>query len=127
MDVNSSNTVYSLLNPQSLFLISSIFFGIVYNVSIFQNLEKYVELFPTLVISILGVIIFMKTSEWKEISRHNYFNLYKICIILYTLISILIISIGSEYYSFLIILSLFNLSFIIYSAMSHVPQKQPIY
>ena len=86
-----------------------------------------VELFPTLVISILGVIIFMKTSEWKEISRHNYFNLYKICIILYTLISILIISIGSEYYSFLIILSLFNLSFIIYSAMSHVPQKQPIY
>ena len=127
MDVNSSNTVYSLLNPQSLFLISSIFFGIVYNVSIFQNLEKYVELFPTLVISILGVITFMKTSEWKEISLHNYFNLYKICIILYTLISILIISIGSEYYSFLIILSLFNLSFIICSAMSHVPQKQPIY
>lgn len=123
----SSNAVYSLLNPQPLFLICSIFFGIVCNISIFQNLEKYIELFPTLVISLLGVIIFVKTSEWKEISLHNYSIFYKICIILYTLINVIIILMGPEYYPLSIILSSFNLCFIICSAIFYTPRKQPIY
>ena len=115
-----------ILNPTSLFLIVAILWGIMYKSSIFQNLEASVELFSTLTVLIVGTIVFIKTAEWKEISMHSYSIFYIIGMSLYTIMGVSFIFLDAEYYPFWIILSLFNVGFILCSTISHTPQKQPI-
>ena len=118
----------SLISPFPLFISAKILLYVFFNVDVFENYPRELIIFILIGIVIIDSLIFLITPMWKEIRSHPNRSYYFLCIVFYSILSIIIIIImpnvdmenqHDDFFIFDLMLSLYNLFMIVVVSASH--------
>ena len=120
----------SLISPLPLFISARILFLVLFRVNILENYPLI--LIPIILIGICAIdfSIFRMTPIWKEIRHNPNIVPYFLCVIVYVVLDLIIAVLGDDmitrsddFFNFDIMLSLYNITFIIAVFVFYGPKK----
>ena len=123
----------SLISPLPLFISAKILFVVLFRVNIFENYSPILISIILIGIWAIDFFIFKMTPIWEEMRHNPNIVLYFVCVFIYVVLDLIItihddnmITHSDDFINFDIMVSLYNLIFIIVVFASYTPQKQPI-